>query len=174
MDKEMRISITSGTIFTALIIIAGAYIFWLLRDLALLVVTAIIIASAIEPGVAFFIRYSIPRFISALLVYVLVFGSLFGLLYFLFPPIIADAANFLSAMPKYLDTLNTTPGLSNIANATNFIGGEQGASSFAKTLLSLQDVFSASSEGVIQLLVTFFGGVFSLVLVIVLSFYFAG
>ncbi|OGG76290.1 hypothetical protein A2950_01620 [Candidatus Kaiserbacteria bacterium RIFCSPLOWO2_01_FULL_55_19] len=173
MDKEMRISITSGTIFTALIIIAGAYIFWLLRDLALLVVTAIIIASAIEPGVAFFIRYSIPRFISALLVYVLVFGSLFGLLYFLFPPIIADAANFLSAMPKYLDTLNTTPGLSNIANATNFIGGEQGASSFAKTLLSLQDVFSASSEGVIQLLVTFFGGVFSLVLVIVLSFYFA-
>ncbi len=173
MDKEMRISITPGTILTALIIIAGAYVFWLLRDLVLLVLTAIIIASAIEPGVAFFIRYSIPRFISALLVYVLVFGSLFGLLYFLFPPIIADAANFLSAMPRYLDTINTTSGLSGITGAADFIGGGEGTTSFVQTLLSFQSVFSGGSEGVIQLFITFFGGIFSLVLVIVLSFYFA-
>lgn len=172
MDKEMRISITPGTIFAALFIIAGAYLLWLLRDLVLLVVTAIIIASAIEPGVAFFIRYSIPRFVSAFLVYVLVFGSLFGLLYFLFPPIIADAANFLSAMPKYLDTINTTSGLSGITGAADFIGGG-GTSSFVQTLLSFQSVFSAGSEGVIQLFITFFGGIFSLMLVIVLSFYFA-
>ena len=86
MDKEIRVSITSGTIFTALLIVVGVYLFWILRDLALLVLTAIIIASAIEPGVAFFIRYRIPRFISALLVYVLVFGAIFAILYFFFPP----------------------------------------------------------------------------------------
>jgi predicted PurR-regulated permease PerM len=173
MGKEIRVSITPGTVFATLIILAGVYIFWLLRDLALLVLTAIVIASAIEPGVAFFIKYRVPRFISALLVYVLVFGSVFSLLYFFFPPIIADAANFLSAAPGYLDTLNITTPFSNIANATNFIGGQQGTHSFVQTLLSLQSVFSASSGGVLQLFVTFFGGIFSLVLVIVLSFYFA-
>src|SRR5680860_232677 len=104
MGKEIRVSITSSTIFSAIFIIAGAYLFWLLRDLALLVLTAIVIASSIEPGVAFFIRYHIPRFVSALLVYVLVFGSVFSILYFFFPPIIADAVDFLSAMPRYLDT----------------------------------------------------------------------
>lgn len=173
MDKEIRVSITSGTIFTALLIITGAYIFWLLRDLALLVLTAIVIASAIEPGVTFFIRRHMPRFVAALLVYVLVFGSLFSLIYFFFPPIIADATSFFSAMPRYLDTLNITSSLSNIANATGFVGNPNDTQSFIKTLLSLQSVFTTTSGGVLQLLITFFGGIFSLLMVIVLSFYFA-
>lgn len=173
MDKDIRISITSGTIVTALVIIVGAYVFWLLRDLALLVLTAIIIASAIEPWIAFFIRRNMPRFIAALVVYVIVFGSIFSLLYFFFPPIIADAASFLSVMPRYLDTVHTSSGLSNLANATDFIGGSQGTQSFLQTLLSFQSIFTTTSSGVLQLFITFFGGIFSLVLVIVLSFYFA-
>ena len=173
MDKEIRVSITSGTIFTALIIVVGVYLFWILRDLALLVLTAIIIASAIEPGVAFFIRYSIPRFISALLVYVLVFGAIFSILYFFFPPIIADAAGFLSAIPRYLDTINITAPLSNITNTVSVVSSQSQAQSYIQTLLSLQSLFTSSSGSVLQLLITFFGGIFSLMLVIVLSFYFA-
>ena len=168
MGKEVHVSITPGTVFTALFIVAGAYVFWLLRDLALLVLTAIVIASAIEPGIAFFIRHRLPRFASALLVYILVFGFIFGLLYYLLPPIIADAAGFLSAMPKYLDTINSAAPFSNAAGLAS-----GGSSSFVQTLLSLQSLFTASSGGVLQLLVTFFGGIFSLSLVIVLSFYFA-
>jgi len=173
MDKEFRISITAGTVVTALLVIAGAYVFWLLRNLALLVLTAIVIASAIEPGVAFFIRRRLPRFVSALLVYVLVFGSVFALLYFFFPPIVADAASFLSDAPQYLDTLNVQTPLSGLANSTDLLGGQNGTQSFVQTLLSFQSAFSASSGGVLQLFITFFGGIFSLVLVIVLSFYFA-
>ena len=173
MDKEIRVSITSGTIFTALLIMVGVYLFWILRDLALLVLTAIIIASAIEPGVAFFIRYRIPRFISALLVYVLVFGAIFAILYFFFPPIISDAAGFLSAMPRYLDTINITTPLSNITNTVSAVTSQSQAQSYIQTLLSLQSLFTSSSGSVLQLLITFFGGIFSLVLVIVLSFYFA-
>ena len=169
----MKISITAGTVFTTLIIIVGAYIFWLLRDLALLVLTAIIIASAIEPGVAFFIRYRIPRFIAALLIYVLVFGAIFAILYLFFPPIIADAAGFLSAMPRYLDTINITAPLSNITNTVSVVSSQSQAQSYIQTLLSLQSLFTSSSGSVLQLLITFFGGIFSLVLVIVLSFYFA-
>lgn len=171
MGKEMRISITPGTIVTTLCIVAGVYIFWLLRDLALLVLTAIVIASAIEPGIAFFIRYRIPRFVAALLVYVLVFGSVFSILYLFFPPMVSDAARFLSAMPRYLDTINVSTSFSGIPNATGLTGGE--TQSFVQTLLSLQSVFTESSGGVLQLFAMFFGGIFSLVLVIVLSFYFA-
>lgn len=173
MDKEIRVSITPGTVVTVLFIAAGAYLFWLLRDLVLLVLTAIVIASAIEPAIAFFIRQHIPRFIAALLVYVLVFGSVFALFYFFFPPIVADTANFLSAAPRYLDTLNLPASFSNIANTTSLIGTQPNTQSFVQTLLSIQSVFSASSGGVLQLFFTFFGGVFSVMMVIVLSFYFA-
>ena len=173
MGKDIRVSITPGTILAVLLIVAGAYVFWILRDHALLVLTAIVISSAIEPQIAFFIRYHIPRFVAALLVYVLVFGSIFVLLYFFFPPIIADATNFLSAMPRYLDAINASSSFSSIADATSFISGEQGIRSFMETLLSFQSVFAASSGGVLQLMITFFGGIFSLVLVVTLSFYFA-
>src|SRR3989344_8094948 len=137
MDKGMRISITSGTIVTTLLVLVGAYIFWLLRDLALLVLTAIVIASAIAPGVAFFVRYRIPRFISALLVYVLVFGVLFVVLYLFLPPIVSDAAGFLSAMPRYLDTISVPSSLSTITDATGFGSGGEGTQSFVQALLSL-------------------------------------
>jgi len=157
MDKEMRVSITANTVVTALFIIAGAYVLWLLRDLVLLVLTAIIIASAIEPWIVFFVRYHIPRFFSAILVYVLLFGSIFSLLYFFFPPIIADAANLFSAMPQYLDTINVPNSLSGITAA----------------LFSFQAIFSADSSGVLQLLITFFGSISALMLIVVLSFYFA-
>lgn len=172
MGKEMRISITSGTVFAALAIVAGAYVLWLLRDLALLVLTAIVIASAIEPSVAFFVRYRVPRFLAALLVYVLLFGSVAALFYFFFPPIVSDAAKFLSTAPDYLSSFNAS-GFSSVTSAADIIADPSGVESFVETLLSLQTIFSADSGGVFQLLITFFGGIFSLLLVIVLSFYFA-
>ena len=173
MDKEMRISITPGTVITALLVICGAYVLWLLRDLALLLVTAIVIASAIEPGIAFFIRRGIPRFFSVLLMYVLVLGSFFSLMYFFFPPIIADAASFLSDAPQYLNTFNVPSSFSGFASATDLLGSQHQAESILNSLLSLQNAFSSTGSGVVQLFATFFGGIFSLLLVVVLSFYFA-
>lgn len=172
MGKEIRVSITAGTVVTTLFVLVGAYLLWLLRDLALLMLTAIIIASAIEPGVAFFIRYRMPRFVSALLVYALVFGAVLSILFFFFPPIIADAANFLSAMPRYLDTINITAPLTDITNSVSAVTSQSQTQSYVQTLVSLQSLFASSSGSVLQLLITFFGGIFSLVLVIVLSFYF--
>ena len=107
------------------------------------------------------------------MIYVLVFGAIFAILYLFFPPIIADAAGFLSAMPRYLDTINITAPLSNITNTVSVVSSQSQAQSYIQTLLSLQSLFTSSSGSVLQLLITFFGGIFSLVLVIVLSFYFA-
>ncbi len=173
MSKEFNVSITSGTIFKALMIGVGAYIFWVLRDLALLVVTAIVIASAIEPGVAFFVRARMPRFIAVLLLYILMFGSAFLLLFLFFPPIIADAADFLSVIPQYLNTLSVPSPFTGISNATDLLGSQQELQKTIQNLFSLQYAFSASSSGALQLIITFFGGILSLLFVVVLSFYFA-
>lgn len=169
MDKGIKISITPGTIFTALLVVAGAYAFWLLRDLALLVLAAIVIASAIEPGIAFFARHGIPRFFGTLLIYACIFGVVFLVAFLLFPPIIADAARFLSIVPQYFGTFDLPPFFSSVAEAARSLGGPQGLQSFLQMLVSFQSVFIGSS-GLLQ---AFFGGVFSLALVIVLSFYFA-
>ena len=173
MEKELHVSITPSTILITLLMLAGGYVLWILRDLLLLIITAIVIASAIEPGVAFFVRYKIPRFFSVLLMYVLVFGSLFSLIYFFFPPLIADASQFFSTIPQYLNTINVPSSLSGIIGASDLLGSQQQAQSLIETLTTFQSVFTSSSEGVFRLIAIFFGGIFSLLLVIVLSFYFA-
>lgn len=171
MDSGIRVSITPGGVFNALLVIAGAYVFWLLRDLALLVLTAIVIASAIEPGITFFGRRGIPRFFGTLLIYACIFGSVFLIIYLLFPPIIADAAAFLSsALPQYAGAFSISSHFSSIAEVARFLGGPQGMQSFVQTLLSFQSVFAASSSSLFH---TFFGGIFSFALITVLSFYFA-
>lgn len=170
-DKKLQVSITLNTIVTTLLVVGGAYLFWILRDLILLVMTAIVIASAIEPGVVFLIRRHIPRFVSALSVYIFVFGIVFALFYFLFPPMVTDAANFLAASPHLFNALNLPASFTSIANVTSLAGGN--VQSFFRTLVSLQSAFSANAGGIIQLFFTFFGGLFSFILVIVLSFYFA-
>lgn len=170
MDRQVNVSITVGTITKAIIIGAAAYLVWKLRGLILLILTAIVIASAIEPGVLFFIRHRIPRFVAVLVMYVGVFGGIFAILYFFLPPIIADASQFLASIPEYLGTLNLPSSISGIAD--NAAAASQ-SDSILNTLAVFQDAFSSGSGGIIRLLATFFGGIFSLLLVIVLSFYLA-
>lgn len=172
MDKQVAITITPGTIISTIIIGAAAYALWTLRDLALLVLTAVVIASAIEPGVGFFIKYRIPRVVAVLVMYIVVIGSVFGLTYFFLPPVLDDAQSFLSVAPEYLDTLNISTPFTNLTETAASTRGAESQSLF-DTLLTFQSAFSDTSGGVVRIVSTFFGGIFALILVIVLSFYFA-
>lgn len=176
MDTPRQISVSTGTFIRLLVVAAAAYILWILRDLALLVVTAIVIASALEPGIAFFLRYRFPRALAVFVMYLAVFGSLFSVIYFMTPPILDDAQNFIVSVPAYLDTVNLPPELSGLSQ-TPFLSPDQAAggvsSSILETIFAFRSIFTDSSEGAIRLVSSVFGGVFALVLVIVLSFYFA-
>lgn len=170
MDTPRQISITTGTFVRLLVVGAAAYALWVLRDLALLVITAVVIASALEPGVEFFMRYRIPRVISVLAMYLAVFGTLFGIIYFMLPPIITDTQQFVANAPRYISAL--PPEISTLATEQLTAVG-QGTGSLLETILAFRSVFAETSEGAFRLISSFFGGLFALILVVVLSFYFA-
>ena len=173
MDKQFTISITTGTVIKTILILVAAYAVWALRDLFLLVVTAIVIASAIEPGISFLVRHRLPRIAAVALMYLIVFGSLFGIVYAFFPPILDDTQRFLEAAPQYLNTLNLPVQLATLADPAQVAAGSNQAQSILDTLFAFRSAFSDASGGVVQVISTFFGGIFALILVIVLSFYFA-
>src|SRR5690242_17896467 len=99
MDKELRISLTPWAVVMTVLILAGAYLLWYLRDLVLLILTAIVLASAIRPGVLFFMRYRMPRTLAVLTMYLIVFGAVFSIVYFFLPPILTESAVFLASLP---------------------------------------------------------------------------
>jgi predicted PurR-regulated permease PerM len=173
MDKQ-EISISTGTFVRIIVIGAVAYMLWILRSLVLLVLTAIVIASAIEPGVEWFAKWKMPRVLSVLVMYLLVFGSLFGFIYFFVPPILDDAQGFIASVPQYLDTIPLPSSFSGLADVAHQVSSGETSGSAFDTLVAFREAFSSdTSQGAIRTLSAVFGGIFSFGLVVVLSFYFA-
>lgn len=169
----VSITITPTSVFYAAAVVLGIWLVFYLRDLLLIVITAIVIASSIEPAVLWFMRHRIIRPAAVALVYVIIFGFLFFTAYFLLPPLIQDSGDFIATLPDFLGTLeiqNSIPGdlITTTQEAVN-----ADTSSLLATLRELQGVFTSTSEGAFRAIAGVFGGVFSFLLVLVLSFYFA-
>lgn len=170
MGPQTSIVITTGTIIRAVIVLALAYAAWSVRELILLVVTAIVIASAIEPGVSWLVRRGLPRFVSVLAVYAGVFGSLFALVYAFLPRVLADAQGLLATASQYASRLDLSAASFPHAGGSGFAQDAQAAFS---TILYFRDAFTGSTEATLLLIASVFGGLVALLLVLVLSFYFA-
>lgn len=169
---ETNISITTGTVIKTLIILAGAWLLFYLRDLVLIVLTAVVIASAMDPAVRALMRWRLPRILSVILLYLSVIGVLMGVFYLFVPTVLEDVTSFISSLPSYLDILNRIgaynqyadvfglPSPTNLSPA-GLIGQAQESMHFSGFF---GNAFGAAAS--------VFGGVFSFLLIFVLSFYF--
>ena len=165
--ENHKLTITTGSWVRGVLIILAAVALFILRDLVLVILVSIVIASAIEPAAVWAKKMSFPRLPTILGVYIIT-GILFaGLFYFLFLPLLGEISNFIRAFPEYSKALVSDPNLSNFfGSVTNSISAQSIAdhiNSFVSTL----------STGVFTSATFLFGGVFSFVLIIVLSFYLA-
>ena len=171
-DRSPTIAITTDTIVRTVLVLLGVWVLFELKDLVLVLITAVVIASAIEPGVLKLRGWGLPRILSVLLVYALLFGVFFTVFYFFVPSLLSDLATFLSSLPVYLETLNrlsafdefarilgtTPPDLSNIDLMASVRGAAEAAGAFGNVFTAITSIF---------------GGFLSFVLIIVFSFYFA-
>lgn len=169
MEKKL-IEISTDTILkTVFIGIVLAFLF-IIRDILAIFLMAIVIAYALDPPIDWLQRKGIPRILGVLIIYI---GSLFVLaflFYIIIPPLFIEVKNFAVELPKFLqnaalpgsDTLNKFPQISQpvVENLQEFIS-------------SLGDFLAKFSRGFIQSLISVFGGLFSLVLILVISFYLA-
>lgn len=148
-----------------------------LRDLVLILLTAIVIASAIEPATKWFKRYKIPRVPAVLTVYTIIVIAVFGIIYLFVPAILNDASGFFSALPGYIDSINISNPITNepLVSSDRVAEGVSTVQGFSleSIIMDLQSSFTNASEGFFRVLNTVFGGIFSLILIVVFSFYLA-
>lgn len=170
--SDTTISITTGTILKTLVILAGAWLLWFLRDLILIVLTAVVIASAMDPAVRAFMRYKLPRIAAVILLYLIVISCIVGLFYIFVPAIVGELAGFTSELPNYLDLLNRLGAYNHYAEIFGLPSPTTISS--ADMLAGVQDSLSLSGlfGNAFGAAAVLFGGVFSFVLIFVLSFYF--
>lgn len=169
--KNVNITISSGTIIKSILFVLLIIAIFFLKDLVLIVLTAIVIASAIEPITKWFISYKVPRVVSVLLVYIIAVLLLFSIFYFFVPLILKETSNFLSLLPTYTNTFNLPSSFGG-----DFINGPESVVknfSLREGLSAIQKSFSNLSGSFVNSISFVFGGALSFALIIIFSFYFA-
>lgn len=180
----MKISITSDTIFRTIVLLILFYVLYLIRDIVLLVLASVVIASSIEPLILWLGLRKINRLISVIATYVALGVAFVGIFYFFVPSLLSDTASFLGSLPQYIDTISidgaplTEPRQvaekisENISQSKQVVEGFSG-SSFRDILVNLSHSVSTLSSGFVRTIGAVFGGVLGFVLIVVLSFYLA-
>ena len=192
-DRNFNITISAGTIIKILVVLLITFLLYKMLDLVLVVLTAVVIASAVEPLIIWFKKYKVKRLFSVLFTYICVVLIFSGLLYFFIPPVLEEASNLLNTAPKYLDsvtlwnplndtklveTSKITGGISDGINGGKQILGSLSDGTIKPSVLSdligsFQSLVSDTSGGLINTVSGIFGGILSFILIIVLSFYLA-
>ncbi len=172
LDRHTNISITAGTIVKAIIFLALAWLLFTLRDVVLIVLTAIVIASSVEPGVYAMTVRRVPRILAVLFVYSCLFGIFFTIFYFFLPSLLEDFITFIALLPGYLETLGSLGAFDTYSQILGLPTSAQLSS--GELLESIRNAISLGSYGnPFSAVSQIFGGFLSFILIIVFSFYFA-
>ncbi len=168
MDKgnNVTIQITAGTIFKTILIGLLFFMLWKLRDIVLVVITSVVLASAVEPGARFFEKRRVPRPIGVLLIYVIIFAVLAGLFSVFLPVLLNDTLQLFSSLPNYSETISLWNPLGQF-DALNHLF------SIKDIVASINTYITSFTSGFFGTISGLFGGIVSLIIIIVLSFYLA-
>jgi predicted PurR-regulated permease PerM len=165
--QNLAIEVSTGTVIKIVLVLVGFYVLYLLSNLVLVLLTAVVVASAVEPATKWFMARKLPRTLAVLAVYA-VFLLLFGMLfYFFLPPFLKEFSQFFSSFPRYFDFLDKWNPWSDVMDyqqilsnlVSNFTGGS--------------GVATDAAGGIVRTVGGVFQGLANFVLVLVISFYFA-
>ncbi len=163
-NKPLQITITPGTVVATVLILLGFWLAWYLRDLLLVILTAVVLASSIETATKRIVKWGLPRVMAVVLLYLIAILGLSTLFYFFVPQLVSETRHLVERFPAYLDMLNVSP-------EDALLGS--GGGSITDSLMQFSDVLKASSSGLLSAATGIFGGLMSFALIVVLSFYFA-
>jgi predicted PurR-regulated permease PerM len=166
MTQHNSINISSSTIIRTILIGFCFYLVYILRDILLVVLTAVTITASIEPLNRILIKRRIPRTLSVVMIFLTIGLIVAGAFYFFLPVFISDVLGVLDSLPRYIDTTNLLSPLDN----TSF-GSSLPNLSIQKIVESLSLTFSGVTGGLFSTISGFFGGIISFILIVVLSFY---
>lgn len=167
--KDLSVTITTGTIIRTLLLLGLVALLYFLRDIVMIVITAIIIASSVEPAVRVLMRRGISRLFSVIITYAIIVLTFVGILFLFIPPVLGDAAGFLQGLPAQLSAIN----ISDATHGLLPLGSVGEALSSADILKNLSSTIGDSTGGALTTLSAFFGGVASFVLIFVFAIYFS-
>lgn len=101
-----KIEISHRTIIFTAVFLGSLWFLYSIRDIVLQIFVALLLVSIINPLVVKLSKYKIPKIISILLTYFLIFG-IFGIaISSIAPPLIEQTTNLVNNLPGYLQNIS--------------------------------------------------------------------
>ena len=140
---------------------------YLVRNIAAIVFFSIIIAAAVSPASEWFGKHKIPTVLGVLFIYLIALSVLGLAFYLVVPTMISEMGDFAGTFPAYLEQFTSSKNIQQIfpslPQAVSEILGE--------AALKLKDFLGQFRQNFFQTASAIFGGVFSFILIIIISFY---
>lgn len=153
-----KVEISTSTIFKTIALILGLWLAYYLLDVLVMLFVVVLLAVAIEPGVARLSKWGIPRVLSVMLVFLAIIAFLGLIVYIVIPPLVVQIAELANNIPFYVDKFT------DFSNSYNTKASQQILNTISKSLDKL-------TSGVIGATVTVFGGLVTTITIATLTFY---
>lgn len=167
MPDHIHVEINIGTILKTILIILFFVFLYILKDVLIIFLFALIIASAISPFANWLDQKGFPRLLGVLLLYLVVLALVVGVLSLIIPYVSQDISQLVSTLPQLVATVSTS--LEKVQQGSpqylDFL------SEIQNILQSFSDYLQQSSQSIIGLIISIFGGVMSAIAILIISFY---
>lgn len=169
--RDIHITVSVGTILKIAATLMVLWMLFIVRELLLVFLSSVVLASALEPMVIWLTKRGIARTLAVLMLYVAAFVCILVLVYFLLPTILTDFGDVMSTIPDRLQSLT------NWGNSSSSLGSLAVNLTGDLTVTDVVDILRSSltgaTSGALGAASIIFGGVMSFVLIVVISFYLA-
>jgi predicted PurR-regulated permease PerM len=155
------LDVSWATILRITLALSVLYLLYLIRDILIWFVFALIISILFDPAIDFLRKWHIPRTMAAILVYLSIFVVLGFTIYAIAPFLFAEFQQFSLKFPYYFEKASPYFSGLKIEALKNF-------ENFSKTL---EEVLTRASSNIFSAIGTIFGGIFSAVAIFSIAFF---
>lgn len=167
-NKDTQLNISTWAMVRFLAILGGILFIYVVREILVALIFAVIVASAVEPAIEWMKARKIPRILGVILIYLFSGLLLFLIIYFLFPLVLEDFRGVFSLYPVLQKQI-----LSGLERVEVFPFFSLFRENFEGALKFPAEYFEKLGGGIFNFTTAVFGGVFSFLLIVIFSFYLA-
>ncbi len=165
--ERVQLEIASSTIIKVVLLILLFVFLYILKDVVVIFLFALVIASGISPFANWLDERGFPRVVGVLALYMIVLGLAVFVLSLVVPYISDDINRLIGVLPKVVEQVSSS--LETAQNSSlqylDFLGEIQ------NILSSFSSYLQQASQSVVGLIISVFGGLFSFVAILIISFY---
>ncbi|MBN1326237.1 AI-2E family transporter [Candidatus Falkowbacteria bacterium] len=164
-SKKFNIEITTSTIFKVLAVVIVLWLLYLIRDVVAILFFTIILVSILEPWVLWLTQKKLPKFLAVLLIYLVLVAFISIVVMLIIPPIVEQFTQLTTNFPLYWNKI-----ISNISRLSTILS-QYGIAQNIEAYLASQNFSLAQTGGLFSRVGSFFAGIFSLFIIMVITFY---